>query len=278
MIKPYFEATDFILYHGDALNILNQLEEAKFDLIFVDPPYFLSNDGITCKSGKMVSVNKGIWDKSKGFDEDTKFIESWLKACKRVLKENGSLWVSGTLHNIYKVGYLMEKNNLDIINDIIWYKPNAPPNLSCKYFTHSHEIVLWARKSKESHHTFNYEEMKIWNNPKDKLKNTDKQMRSVWSIPLIPKDEKEFGKHPTQKPLELLNRIISSSSNEGDLVLDPFVGSGTTGIVCSILKRRFIGIDSNDEYLKLAIKRFKDNKKKDLLFSPVTKGHLMKFF
>ncbi|MFX1455773.1 MAG: DNA-methyltransferase, partial [Promethearchaeota archaeon] len=150
MIKPYFEATDFILYLGDALRILNQLENTKFDLIYVDPPYFLSNDGVTCKSGKMVSVNKGIWDKSKGFDEDTKFMDSWLKACKKVLKENGSMWVSGTLHNIYKVGYLMEKNNFDIINDVIWYKPNAPPNLSCKYFTHSHEVVLWARKSKES--------------------------------------------------------------------------------------------------------------------------------
>ncbi|MFX1525637.1 MAG: DNA-methyltransferase [Promethearchaeota archaeon] len=277
MIKPYFEATDFILYLGDALRILNQLENTKFDLIYVDPPYFLSNDGVTCKSGKMVSVNKGIWDKSKGFDEDTKFMDSWLKACKKVLKENGSMWVSGTLHNIYKVGYLMEKNNFDIINDVIWYKPNAPPNLSCKYFTHSHEVVLWARKSKESKHTFNYEAMKIWNNPKDKLKNVDKQMRSVWSIPLIPKDEKEFGKHPTQKPLELLNRIISSSTNEGDLVLDPFVGSGTTGVVCSILKRRFIGIDSNEAYLRVATKRFKDKKKKNLLFSPGSKNQLMKY-
>jgi site-specific DNA-methyltransferase (adenine-specific) len=225
----------------------------------------------------MVSVNKGKWDKSKGFDEDLKFIDSWIKACREVLKENGSIWVSGTLHNIYKVGYLLEKNGYDIINDIIWYKPNAPPNLSCKYFTHSHEIVLWARKSKESGHTFNYGEMKVWNNPKDKLKNKDKQMRSVWSIPLIPKDEKEFGKHPTQKPLELLNRIIVSSSNEGDLILDPFTGSGTTGIACSILKRKFIGIDSNKEYLDIAIKRFNDTQKSRLLFSPESKNHLMKF-
>ncbi|MFX1425275.1 MAG: DNA-methyltransferase [Promethearchaeota archaeon] len=277
MIKPYFQEKEFSLYHGDALKIINQMQNTKFDLIYVDPPYFLSNDGITCKSGRMASVNKGFWDKSMGFDEDVKFIDSWLKACKKVLKENGSIWVSGTLHNIYKVGYLLEKNEFDIINDIIWFKPNAPPNLSCKYFTHSHEIVLWARKSKESHHTFNYDEMKIWNNPKDKLKNTDKQMRSVWSIPLIPKEEKEFGKHPTQKPLELLNRIISSSSNEGDLVLDPFAGSCTTGVVCSILKRRFIGIDSNKEYLDVAIKRFKDNKKRSLLFAPQNKNHLMKY-
>ena len=277
MIKPYFDEKNFILYHGDAIELLNQFESNKFDLIYVDPPYFLSNDGITCQSGKMVSVNKGAWDRSKGFEEDAKFIDSWLKECRRVLRENGSIWVSGTLHNIYKVGYLLEKNDYNIINDVIMFKPNAPPNLSCKYFTHSHEIVLWARKSKNSQHTFNYEKMKFWNNPKDKLKNKDKQMRSVWSIPLISKDEKEFGKHPTQKPLELLNRIISSSSNEGDWVLDPFVGSGTTGIACSILNRKFIGIDSSKEYLDVAIKRVKDPIKGNQLFSPKTKDHLMKF-
>jgi site-specific DNA-methyltransferase (adenine-specific) len=277
MIQPYFSEKDFNLYHGDIFEVLNHFEDNKFDLIFADPPYFLSNDGITCKSGKMVSVNKGKWDKSKGFDEDINFTDSWLKACKRVLNTNGSIWISGTLHIIYKVGYLLEENGYDIINDIVMYKPNAPPNLSCKYFTHSHEIILWARKSKTATHTFNYKKMKYWNNPKDKLKNKDKQMRSVWSIPLMPPDEKQFGKHPTQKPLELLNRIISSSSKEGDLVLDPFVGSGTTGLVCSVLNRKFIGIDSNKEYLDLAINRFKDKNKKDLLFSPETKNHLMKF-
>ncbi|MFW9999942.1 MAG: DNA-methyltransferase [Candidatus Hodarchaeota archaeon] len=277
MTNPYFKEKNFVLYHGDALDILNQFDSNKFDLIYADPPYFLSNDGVTCKSGKMVSVNKGEWDKSKGFEEDINFSDSWLKACRRVLNKNGSIWISGTLHIIYKIGYLLEKNGYDIINDIVMYKPNAPPNLSCKYFTHSHEIILWARKSKSSLHTFNYDKMKSWNNPKDKLKNKDKQMRSVWSIPLLLKDEKEFGKHPTQKPLELLNRIISSSSNEGDSILDPFVGSGTTGIVCNILNRKFIGIDSNEEYLDLAIKRFKDKTKKNLLFSPETKKHLMRF-
>ncbi|MFW9821125.1 MAG: DNA-methyltransferase [Candidatus Thorarchaeota archaeon] len=277
MTDPYFEEKNFVLYYGDALDILDQFESNKFDLIYADPPYFLSNDGITCSSGRMVSVNKGEWDKSKGLEEDIKFTDNWLKSCRRVLKSNGSIWISGTLHIIYKVGYLLEKNGYDIINDIVMYKPNAPPNLSCKYFTHSHEIVLWARKSKNSEHTFNYEKMKFWNNPKDKLKNKDKQMRSVWSIPLLPKNEKEFGKHPTQKPLELLNRIISSSSKEGDWVLDPFVGSGTTGIVCSILNRNFIGIDSNKGYLELAINRFNDKNKKDLLFSQYNKNHLMKF-
>jgi len=277
MIKPYFQENNFILFHGDALKILEQFEINKFNLIYVDPPYFLSNDGITCSSGKMVSVNKGEWDKSRGFEEDIKFIDTWLKNCKRVLKENGSIWISGTLHIIYKIGYLLEKNNFDIINDIIWYKPNAPPNLSCKYFTHSHEIVLWARKSEKSKHTYNYEKMKLWNNPKDKLKNKDKQMRSVWSIPLIPKDEKEFGRHPTQKPLELLNRLISASSKEGSWVLDPFMGSGTTGIVCSILNRKFIGIDINKDYLDLAIKRYKASKKRNLLYFSRKEAELTKF-
>lgn len=278
MIEPYFQEKNFVLYFGDALEILDQFESEKFDLIFADPPYFLSNDGITCQSGKMVSVNKGTWDKSMGFEEDLKFINDWLKACRRILSENGSIWISGTLHAIYKVGYLLEKNGYDIINDIVWYKPNAPPNLSCKYFTHSHELLLWARKSDKSRHTFNYEKMKFWNNPKDKLKNKDKQMRSVWSIPLLPKAEKEFGKHPTQKPVELLNRIVNSSSNEGDWILDPFIGSGTTGIVCSALNRKFIGIDNNKEYLDLAIKRFKDKTKKDLLFSPKDNNQITKYF
>jgi len=277
MLEPYFKEKNFVLYLGDVIEILNQFESEEFDLIFADPPYFLSNDGITCQSGKMVSVNKGSWDKSMGFEEDVKFINDWLKACRRVLKENGSIWISGTLHAIYKVGYLLEKNGYDIINDIVWYKPNAPPNLSCKYFTHSHEILLWARKSDKSRHTFNYKKMKFWNNPKDKLKNKDKQMRSVWSIPLLPKAEKEFGKHPTQKPIELLNRIVNSSSSEGDWILDPFIGSGTTGIVSNALNRKFIGIDNNKEYLDLAIKRFKDKTKKDLLFSPKDNNRITKY-
>ncbi|MBD3193759.1 MAG: site-specific DNA-methyltransferase [Candidatus Lokiarchaeota archaeon] len=268
MKNPYFDENDFVLYFGDALEILDEFEDNLFDLIFADPPYFLSNDGITCKSGEMVSVNKGKWDKSQGFKKDLEFIDKWLKKCRNKLKKDGTIWISGTLHNIYKVGYLLEKNDYDIINDIIWFKPNAPPNLSCRYFTHSHETILWARKSTESNHTFNYEKMKYWNNIKDKLKNKDKQMRSVWSIPLLSKSEKLHGKHPTQKPIELLNRIIRSSTNSGDLILDPFLGSGTTGIVASLLKRRFIGIEAKKDYLDLTIRRYKDEKVADLLYSP----------
>jgi site-specific DNA-methyltransferase (adenine-specific) len=278
MIKPYFEDNQFKLYFGDVLEVLKDFDKAAFDLIFADPPYFLSNNGITCRSGKMVSVNKGEWDQSQGFEADIKFIESWLKACRRVLKQDGSIWISGTLHIIFKIGYLLEKNGFDILNDIIWYKPNAPPNLACKYFTHSHEILLWAKKNKQSHHRFNYHLMKTWNEPKDKLKNADKQMRSVWSIPLIPPKEKELGKHPTQKPLELLNRIISSSTQKEDTVLDPFVGSGSTGIICSILNRKFVGIDNEKAYLDYAIKRYKDKSKKNLIYFPKTDNKITNFF
>ncbi|TXT59347.1 MAG: Modification methylase LlaDCHIB [Promethearchaeota archaeon] len=277
MKAPYFKRENFILYNADSLEYLSEMEGEQFNLIFVDPPYFLSNDGITCSSGKMVSVNKGKWDKSQGFEEDVKYTERWLGACKRLLKKNGSIWISGTYHIIYKVGYLLEKLNYSIINDIVWFKPNAPPNLSCRYFTHSHEILLWAKKTDDTNHIFNYEEMKYWNNPKDKIKNKDKQMRSVWSIPLIPPKEKEFGKHPTQKPLELLTRIVISSTNKDDWVLDPFMGSGTTGIACSILNRKFKGIEINKGYLDLAIKRFKQKEKKRLIYLPKKRSDITEY-
>ncbi|MBD3212323.1 MAG: site-specific DNA-methyltransferase [Candidatus Lokiarchaeota archaeon] len=277
MRSPYFKSQNFTLYHGDSIEILKDLSENEFDMIFADPPYFLSNDGITCKSGQMKSVNKGNWDKSKGFEEDVNFTYEWIKKIRPLLKKDGSIWISGTLHIIYKVGYLLEKNGYDIINDIIWFKPNAPPNLSCRYFTHSHEIILWARKSEKSNHSFNYKLMKHWNNPKDKLKNKDKQMRSVWSIPLLPPSEKTHGRHPTQKPIELLTRIILASTNKGDTVLDPFVGSGTTGLVCSVLNRNFVGIDTNKAYLDLSIKRYKDKNKESLFYFPTSDNKITDF-
>lgn len=277
MYPNYFQDKNFILYNGNCIEVLKEFEAEKFNLVFADPPYFLSNGGISCQSGKMASVNKGPWDKSKGFEEDLNFNNAWIKSCKRVLKKDGTLWISGTLHNIYKIGYLLEKNGFDLINDIVWFKPNAPPNLTCKYFTHSHEILLWARNTRESQHIFNYEKMKSWVYPKDKLKKEDKQMRSVWQIPIISPIEKKLGKHPTQKPIELLNRIVSASTKEDDWVLDPFVGSGTTGIVCSVLKRKFIGIDTNEFYLNLAIKRYKDKNKVKLIRKYLRKIDLTKY-
>ena len=241
------------LLKGDCIEILNQGKENSVDMIFADPPYFLSNGGISCQAGKMVSVNKGKWDESKGVEENHKFTLDWLRACQRVLKPDGTIWVSGTSHIIYSIGFAMQQLGYKILNDIIWYKPNPPPNLSCRYFTHSTEIVLWAAKNQKSKHYFNYELMKKTNN--------GKQMKNVWDIwEILPPAtrEKVFGKHPTQKPVELLDRIIKASTKEGDLVLDPFCGSSTTGVAALLLNRKYVGIDAEDEYLQLSIKRLKD--------------------
>src|SRR3990167_9101343 len=208
------------LLKGDCIEILNQARENSVDMIFADHPYFLSNGGITCHAGKMVSVNKGKWDKSKGVKENHEFTLNWLKACQRVLKPNGTIWVSGTTHIICSIGYAMQELGYKILNDIIWYKRNAPPNLSCRYFTHSTEIVLWAAKNEKSKHHFNYDLMKKMNQ--------GKKIRNVWRFTSPPAEEKKFGKHPTQKPVELLTRIILASTKEKDLVLDPFCGSSTT--------------------------------------------------
>ena len=246
------------LLKGDCVDILNQARENSVDMIFADPPYFLSNGGITCHAGKMVSVNKGKWDKSKGVEENHKFNLEWLKACQRVLKPDGTIWVSGTTHIIYSIGFAMQELGYKILNDIVWYKRNAPPNLSCRYFTHSTEIVLWAAKSAKSKHYFNYQLMKEFNK--------GKQMRNVWEISAPSAEEKRFGKHPTQKPVELLTRIILASTKEGDLVLDPFCGSSTTGVAAVLLNRRYVGIDLEEEYLELSKKRLQEAIKRPSLF------------
>ncbi|MDR3249890.1 MAG: site-specific DNA-methyltransferase [Mycoplasmataceae bacterium] len=240
---------------GDSLIELKKIKSSSVDLIFSDPPYFLSNGGISCKNGKMVSVNKGHWDKSNGFKENVKFHRQWIKECKRILKPNGTMAISGTYHSIYQCGYILQELGFSIINDISWFKPNGAPCLACKNFTASHESIIWAKKNKEAKHTFNYNLMKNWDKSSDLLKNKGKQMRSVWSISLTPSSEKKCGNHPTQKPIELLKRIIACASKEGDTILDPFMGSGTTGVVAKILKRNFIGIEKSQEYANLAKKR-----------------------
>ncbi|HWS53813.1 MAG TPA: site-specific DNA-methyltransferase [Pyrinomonadaceae bacterium] len=257
------------LYRGDALSLLARAREGVFDLIFADPPYFLSNDGITCHAGKMVSVNKGAWDRAETFEAVYQFNEEWLKQCRRLLKPDGSIWVTGTAHNIYSVGYAMQRLGFKILNDIAWHKVNPPPNLSCRYFTHSTETILWARPGPKSRHTFNYQEMK--------RENRGKQMQSLWSIKPPGKHEKRYGKHPTQKPEVLLDRIIRASTNPRDLVLDPFCGSGTTGVVCARLGRRFIGIDLIADYLEIAAARLRDELASDQLtfsFSRVSVGFI----
>ena len=253
---PFFQNEDAVLFNGDCLEILRSFPENSIDMIFADPPYMLSNDGFTCQSGKMVTVNKGKWDRSKGFEEDIKFHDEWISACRFVLKPEGTIWISGTYHNIYQCGYLLQKNNFHILNDIVWFKPNASPNLSCRFFTASHETILWARKDRNAKHVFNYTEMKDGHFPEDKLKNENSQMRSVWSIPSPKSKEKEYGKHPAQKPLDLLKRVVHASTNENAIVLDPFCGSGTTGIACRHFgNRSFVGIEMDESYCELARKR-----------------------
>lgn len=262
-MRPYFLNDDknFALYLGDSLELLNLFPENHFDMIFADPPYNLSNGGFTVYAGKRVSVHKGDWDKSNGFDKDLEFHMKWIEACKRLLKSNGTIWISGTYHSIYQCGYALQRNGYHILNDISWFKPNASPNLSGRYFTASHETLIWARKSKEAKHYFNYKLMKNgdWHIG-DFIKKAGKQMRSVWSIGTPKPYEKKFGKHPTQKPMDLLERIILASTKEGDLILDPFAGSSTTGIVANILNRKFMGIDTDEKYLELSKKRFYDIK------------------
>lgn len=255
---PYFNHDNFKLYLGDSLKLLKGLPTASIDMVFADPPYFLSNGGISVQAGKMVSVNKGNWDKSNGLDSDMAFYDRWIGELRRVLKPHGSLWISGTYHSIYLCGYLLAKHDYKILNDIVWYKPNAAPNLSGRYFTASHETLLWAKPIKSARHTFNYDLMRNGHWPEDAMKVPNKQMRSVWSINTVNKSEKVHGKHPTQKSLKLLERIVLSSTNEDDLVLDPFTGSSTTGIACVKHGRRFIGIDTEKDYLDLSIKRFHD--------------------
>jgi site-specific DNA-methyltransferase (adenine-specific) len=255
-VTLFFKSADAVIFNGDCLEILRFIPENSIDMIFADPPYMLSNDGFTCQNGKMANVNKGKWDKSNGFEEDTTFHNEWISVCRRILKPEGTIWISGTYRSIYQCGYLLQKNNFHILNDIIWYKPNAPPNLSCRFFTASHETLIWARKDKKAKHTFNYDEMKNGLFPEDSLKKENTQMRSVWTITTPKKSEKAYGKHPAQKPLDLLKRIVLASTNENDIVLDPFCGSGTTGAACRCVKNRsFIGIEIDKNFCALAGKR-----------------------
>jgi len=257
-VAPYFHKDDFVLYLGDSLKIMDDLPENSIDMVFADPPYNLSNGGFTVHAGRRVSVNKGEWDKSKGFKDDYDFHYRWLEACKRILKPHGTLWVSGTYHSIYQCGHALQSLGYHILNDISWFKPNASPNLSCRFFTASHETLIWARKEKKAKHTFNYNLMKNGSWPEDSLKKPGLQMRSVWSMGTPKPAEKKFGKHPTQKPLDLLHRIVLASTSKRDIVLDPFTGSSTTGLAAVASGRRFIGIDTEKNYLDLSINRFKD--------------------
>ncbi len=249
---PYYASPDnaLRLYQADALELLRRMADESVDMIFADPPYFLSNGGITCVGGRMVTVDKGGWDKSTGIIGDHNFNLLWLDQCRRLLKPNGTVWVTGTSHNIHSVGYALQVLDYKILNDIAWYKINPPPNLACRYFTHATETILWAAKSVKSRHTFNY--------PLMKEQNGGKQMQSLWQIMPPGKSEKRHGKHPTQKPEALLKRIVEASTYPGELVLDPFCGSATTGVACARLGRRFVGIEREPEHIELAKLRLEE--------------------
>lgn len=255
-IEPYYADKCINLFHGDCLDVLPIITEESINMIFADPPYRLSNGGITCSAGKMVSVNKAEWDRPRGLINDFNFTINWLRECRRVLKPEGTICITGTMHNIYQVGFALQALDFHIMNEIVWFKPNASPNLSCRYFTHSHETLIWAKKEKKARHKFNYHQMRDWDS--DLINRKGKQMRSVWTIPLTPLREKTAGKHPTQKPLELLKRIISAGTDTGNVVLDPFNGAGTTGVVANALGRKYIGIEKEEEYLEMTLKRMSD--------------------
>ena len=242
------------LCEGDSLAALDRIIERHpdgvFDAIFADPPYFLSNGGMTCKSGRMAKVDKGAWDKSRGAEGNHEFNREWLRRCQQALKPDGTIWVSGTQHVIFSVGFALQQLGFKLLNNIAWEKPNPPPNLSCRYFTHSTETILWAAKNERSKHVFQYAAMREANG--------GRQMKSVWRIKAPSGAEKSHGRHPTQKPLELLERCLLASTNPGDLVCDPFLGSGTTGVAAVRHGRRFVGIEMNAGYLETARKRVLD--------------------
>lgn len=244
-------------YNTDAFALMPDIPDNSIDCIWTDPPYLLSNDGVTCVAGKRVSVNKGDWDRSNGVDNDHDFNLSWLRECHRILKPTGTIWISGTLHIYLSVGMAMMQLGFRILNDVTWEKTNPPPNLGCRCFTHSTETLLWATKApKGSRHkyTFNYADMKA--------ENGGKQMKTVWQYPAAGRDEKRFGKHPTQKPVALIARCLRASTNLGDFVFDPFAGSASTGVAALSLGRNFIGSDIEIEYAEISCRRLADIEQK----------------
>ncbi len=257
---------DWAIVQDDCISALERLAPHSVDLVFADPPYHLSNGGTTCQSGRRVRVDKGGWDASNGVEQDHAFQVRWLAACRRVLKPTGTLWVSGTQHVIFSVGYAMQELGFHLLNTITWYKPNAAPNLACRMFTHSTEILLWAspQKRKPLPHRFNYRQMKQENGGKqmrDLWEITERpqgdERQVVWPLPTPAAREKVHGRHPTQKPLALLQRVVAASTTPGDLVLDPFCGSGTTGVAAVSQGCRFLGVEMDPQYVALAAKRLR---------------------
>ena len=240
------------IVNGDSLKELKKIPDKFFDLVFVDPPYNMQI-GETLRrpdSSKVDGVNDK-WDHFKSFKHYDDFCKEWLIECKRVLKENGSIWVIGSYHNIFRLGYHLQNLNYWILNDVIWRKNNPMPNFKGTRFTNAHETLIWASKNKKSKYTFNYQSLKCLND--------DLQMRSDWTLPICSGKErlKKNGKkiHSTQKPEALLHRIILATTNQGDSIFDPFLGTGTTAVVAKKLGRKYYGIERDKTYFKAAYKR-----------------------
>ncbi len=254
---------------GDCIEKMNKLPPESVDLIFADPPYNLQLNGeLERPDQTKVDGVKETWDKFKSISDYDNYTKEWMSSARRTLKPNGSIWVIGSYHNIFRLGYILQDLGFWLLNDVVWRKVNPMPNFRGRRFTNAHETLIWASKTKESKYTFNYEAMKSLNG--------DLQMRSDWSLPICTGDERLKNKdgkkiHPTQKPENLLNRVIMSSSNIGDVVLDPFFGTGTTGAVAKKLRRNFIGIEQNAKYALEAEKRINKVEEigtKDLIQTP----------
>lgn len=245
MIPSYYKSpnNDFTVIQGDCVETLSKFRFG-FDMVFADPPYFLSGGGISYQSGKVVCVDKGVWDMPTTPEQMDAFNLRWLAACREHMKDNATIWISGTHHNIFSVQQQLLKLGFKILNVITWAKTNPPPNISCRYFTYSTEFIIWARKLPKVPHCYNYELMKRLNG--------DKQMTDVWHLPAIARWEKSCGKHPTQKPLGVLTRLIQASTLPGAWILDPFSGSGTTGIAANLLGRRYLGLEKEEEFLAMS--------------------------
>lgn len=244
----FYQSSDnqFSLYQGDTIQVMHQLD-LQVDVIFADPPYFLSNGGKKIQGRQMVSVDKGSWDKLDSLDQINSFNRKWIDACKTLLKDNGTIWVCGTFHNIYSVEMCLKESGFQIINIITWQKSDPTPTWGDLHFNFSSEYIIWARKNPKSRHYFNYELMKQMNG--------GVLMPDVWKLPTVGMWEKTCGKHPTQKPLRLLYRIILASTQIEETILDPFAGSCTTGIAANLLNRKFIGIDQSEDYLNMGVRR-----------------------
>lgn len=239
---------DFILLCGDSAAMCGGLSENLADAIFADPPYFLSNNfRIRTSNGHIRDFDKGEWDRVRTPQEVHKFNSKWIAACRRVLKPNGTIWVSGTYHNIFDVAVCLQEQGFKILNIVVWQKSDPPTTFTQLRFNFSAEYIIWARREDKVPHYFNYDLMKI--------QNGGIHMPDVWKIPATGLWEKTCGKHPTQKPLRLLYRIILACTYEGDTILDPFAGSCTTGIAANLLGRKFIGIDQSEEYLQIGQRR-----------------------